>query len=100
MISSELQKARSVRFVVETTNRHQHAAAHRRRDEGRLREAVVVHRRERLQADRLIRRAAHLMRGQDETQPTEYCRDLDPTANVVLHQGDIGEYLRVEDGLF
>ena len=33
-------------------------------------------------------------------QPTEYCRDLDPTANVVLHQGDIGEYLRVEDGLF
>ena len=33
-------------------------------------------------------------------QPTEYCRDLDPTANVVLHQGDIGEYLRVEDGMF
>lgn len=33
-------------------------------------------------------------------QPTEYCRDLEPTANVVLHQGDIGEYLRVEDGLF
>lgn len=33
-------------------------------------------------------------------QPTEYCKDLDPTANVVLHQGDIGEYLRVEDGLF
>jgi len=33
-------------------------------------------------------------------QPTEYCRDLEPTANVVLHQGDIGEYLRVEDTLF
>ena len=33
-------------------------------------------------------------------QPTEYCRDLEPTGNVVLHQGDIGEYLRVEDGLF
>ena len=33
-------------------------------------------------------------------QPTEYCRNLDPTANVVLHQGDIGEYLRIEDGLF
>ncbi|CAM9340542.1 unnamed protein product [Ectocarpus fasciculatus] len=33
-------------------------------------------------------------------QPTEYCRDLEPNANVVLHQGDIGEYLRVEDGLF
>lgn len=33
-------------------------------------------------------------------QPTEYCRDLEPTANVVLHQGDIGEYLRVEDSLF
>lgn len=33
-------------------------------------------------------------------QPTEYCRDLDGTANVVLHQGDIGEYLRVEDSLF
>jgi 60S ribosome subunit biogenesis protein NIP7 len=33
-------------------------------------------------------------------QPTEYCRDLEPGANVVLHQGDIGEYLRVEDGLF
>jgi 60S ribosome subunit biogenesis protein NIP7 len=32
-------------------------------------------------------------------QPTEYCRDLDPTANVILHQGDIGEYLRVEDAL-
>jgi len=33
-------------------------------------------------------------------QPTEYCRDLEPTSNVVLHQGDIGEYLRVEDTLF
>jgi 60S ribosome subunit biogenesis protein NIP7 len=33
-------------------------------------------------------------------QPTEYCKDLEPNANVVLHQGDIGEYLRVEDGLF
>jgi 60S ribosome subunit biogenesis protein NIP7 len=33
-------------------------------------------------------------------QPTEYCRDLEPTANVVLHQGDIGEYLRVEDSMF
>jgi len=33
-------------------------------------------------------------------QPTEYCKDLEPTANVVLHQGDIGEYLRVEDTLF
>lgn len=33
-------------------------------------------------------------------QPTEYCKDLDPTGIVVLHQGDVGEYLRVEDGLF
>ena len=33
-------------------------------------------------------------------QPTEYCKDLDPGSNVVLHQGDIGEYLRIEDGLF
>ena len=33
-------------------------------------------------------------------QPTEYCRDLEPGANVVLHQGDVGEYLRVEDSLF
>jgi 60S ribosome subunit biogenesis protein NIP7 len=30
-------------------------------------------------------------------QPTEYCRDLDPTANVILHQADIGEYIRTED---
>ena len=29
-------------------------------------------------------------------QPTEYCKDLDPTGNVVLHQGDVGEYLRSE----
>ena len=33
-------------------------------------------------------------------QPTEYVKDLEPGANVVLHQGDIGEYLRVEDELF
>ena len=33
-------------------------------------------------------------------QPTEYCRDLEPGANVVLHQGDVGEYLREEDVLF
>lgn len=33
-------------------------------------------------------------------QPTEYCADLDPGSNVVLHQGDVGEYLRVEDALF
>jgi hypothetical protein len=30
-------------------------------------------------------------------QATEYCRDLDAAAVVVLHQADIGEYLRVED---
>lgn len=33
-------------------------------------------------------------------QPTEYCKDLEPGANVVLHQGDIGEYLRTEDIMF
>ena len=33
-------------------------------------------------------------------QPTEYCRDLEPTSIVILHQADIGEYLRVEDELF
>ena len=34
-------------------------------------------------------------------QRTEFCSNLDPTANVVLHQADIGEYLRNEDnGLF
>jgi 60S ribosome subunit biogenesis protein NIP7 len=31
---------------------------------------------------------------------TDHCKDLDPGANVVLHQADIGEYLRVEDDLF
>ena len=31
---------------------------------------------------------------------TDHCKDLDPTANVVLHQADIGEYLREEDDLF
>jgi len=30
-------------------------------------------------------------------QPTEFTKDMDPTGNVVLHQGDIGEYLRVEE---
>ena len=33
-------------------------------------------------------------------QPTEACKDLDPTANVVLHQADVGEYLRLEETLF
>jgi len=33
-------------------------------------------------------------------QSTEACKNLDPTANVVLHQADIGEYLRVEDDMF
>ena len=33
-------------------------------------------------------------------QPTEYCKDMEPQNNVVLHQGDIGEYLRTEDTLF
>lgn len=33
------------------------------------------------------------------SHPTEYCKDLDPTAVVVLHQSDVGEYLRVEDDL-
>merc|ERR1711966_450956 len=27
-------------------------------------------------------------------QATEACKELDPTANVVLHQADVGEYLR------
>lgn len=31
---------------------------------------------------------------------TEKCKELDPTANVVLHQADVGEYLRLEDSLF
>ncbi|KAI4364429.1 hypothetical protein MLD38_020522 [Melastoma candidum] len=30
---------------------------------------------------------------------TQDCRKLDPNANVVLHQADIGEYLRMEDDL-
>ena len=30
-------------------------------------------------------------------QTTEMCKDLEPTAYVVLHQADIGEYLRTED---
>ena len=33
-------------------------------------------------------------------QSTDKCRDLEPTANVVLHQADVGEYLRLEDELF
>ncbi|CAM9628225.1 unnamed protein product [Chrysoparadoxa australica] len=32
-------------------------------------------------------------------QPTEYCRDLEPHASVVLHQADVGEYLRDEGEL-
>eukprot|EP00588_Corethron_pennatum_P009423 CAMPEP_0194265428 /NCGR_PEP_ID=MMETSP0169-20130528/677_1 /TAXON_ID=218684 /ORGANISM="Corethron pennatum, Strain L29A3" /LENGTH=191 /DNA_ID=CAMNT_0039005893 /DNA_START=46 /DNA_END=621 /DNA_ORIENTATION=- len=33
-------------------------------------------------------------------QGTERCRELDAGSNVVLHQADIGEYLRVEDDMF
>lgn len=34
-------------------------------------------------------------------QSTEYCQSLDPMGNVVLHQADIGEYLRgLEDDIF
>ena len=33
-------------------------------------------------------------------QSTEACKGLEPGANVVLHQADIGEYLRVEDDMF
>lgn len=34
-------------------------------------------------------------------QSTDHCKDLDPTGNVVLHQADIGEYLRgLEDDMF
>ena len=34
-------------------------------------------------------------------QSTEHCQSLDPTGNVVLHQADIGEYLRgIEDDMF
>mmetsp|Transcript_17117 Transcript_17117/g.68910 ORF Transcript_17117/g.68910 Transcript_17117/m.68910 type:complete len:181 (-) Transcript_17117:42-584(-) len=32
--------------------------------------------------------------------PTSKCKDLEPTANVVLHQADVGEYLRLEDQMF
>lgn len=32
-------------------------------------------------------------------QGTDRIKDLEPTGNVVLHQSDIGEYLRVEDDL-
>ncbi|KAJ1444680.1 hypothetical protein M885DRAFT_626901 [Pelagophyceae sp. CCMP2097] len=32
--------------------------------------------------------------------PTEACKDLEPTQTVVLHQADVGEYLRVEDTMF
>ena len=30
---------------------------------------------------------------------TDHCRTVDPSAFVVLHQADVGEYLRVEDEL-
>jgi 60S ribosome subunit biogenesis protein NIP7 len=34
-------------------------------------------------------------------QSTDHCQQLDPTGNVVLHQADIGEYLRgLEDDIF
>ena len=34
-------------------------------------------------------------------QSTEHCQTLDPMGNVVLHQADIGEYLRgLEDEIF
>ena len=33
-------------------------------------------------------------------QSTEFCRSLDPAAYVVLHQADVGEYLRTEDEMF
>ena len=34
-------------------------------------------------------------------QSTEHCQTLEPTGNVVLHQADIGDYLRgVEDDMF
>ena len=34
-------------------------------------------------------------------QTTDACKDLEPNANVVLHQADIGEYLRgMEDDMF
>lgn len=34
-------------------------------------------------------------------QTTEACKELDPTANVVLHQADVGEFLRgLEEDMF
>jgi 60S ribosome subunit biogenesis protein NIP7 len=34
-------------------------------------------------------------------QSTDHCQTLEPTGNVVLHQADIGEYLRgIEDDMF
>lgn len=30
---------------------------------------------------------------------TQDCRKMVPTGNVVLHQADVGEYLRMEDEL-
>ena len=34
-------------------------------------------------------------------QSTDHCKELEPSGNVVLHQADIGEYLRgVEDDMF
>jgi len=33
-------------------------------------------------------------------QATEQCKDLEPGQNVVLHQADIGEYLRTEEEMF
>ena len=35
------------------------------------------------------------------SQSTDHCQALDPTGNVVLHQADIGEYLRgLEEEIF
>ncbi|KAF3455744.1 hypothetical protein FNV43_RR00386 [Rhamnella rubrinervis] len=34
-----------------------------------------------------------------KAKSTQDCRKLDPNGNVVLHQVDIGEYLRIEDEL-
>ena len=34
-------------------------------------------------------------------QSTDHCQQLDPSGNVVLHQADIGDYLRgLEDEMF
>ena len=34
-------------------------------------------------------------------QETDICKDLEPNTNVVLHQADMGEYLRgMEDNMF